>query len=56
MTIFTFVQKYAQNKRLVKYFTSMRIVKNDNNLHFSVGLWKCENAKKRNEKKCLTEP
>ena len=54
MTIFTFVQKYAQNKRLVKYFTSMRIVKNDNNLHFSVGLWKCENDKKRNEEKVLS--
>ena len=56
MTIFTFVWKYAQNERLVKYFISMRIVKYYNNLHFSVGLWKCENDKKRNEKKCLAEP
>ncbi len=54
MTIFTFVRKYAKNKRLVKYFTSMRIVKNYNNLHFSVRLWKCENDKKRNKKKVLS--
>ena len=54
VTIFTFVRKYAQNERFVKYFISMRIVKNDNNCHFSVGLWTCENDKKRNEEKVLS--
>ena len=54
VTIFTFVWKYAQNERLVKYFTSMRFLKNNNNWHFSVGLWTCENNKKRNEEKVLS--